>query len=379
MSELVQAEPVQVQKGLEGVVADTTAVSLVDGEAGRLYYRGRPIESLIKHTFAEVLHLVVFGELPDRERLAEVEEYLWNAGRLPPELSASLRELARHGEHPMATLQSIAPLLALEPPAVSLGRTPLEEEGLIVAARLPAAIGLIYAAIEDHPERPYPSARRYGERFLQMLHDRKPTLEQVTAFETTQILQLDHSFNAGTFAARVVSSTLAPPSAALSAGIGALYGPLHGGADQSALEMALEVGSPQQASAFVSNCLATGRLVMGMGHREYRVVDPRARIIRATAQQIAKSGQPKQLFEVLTAIDEAFVEQTHNRKRSLCANLEFYKGVVYLALDIPKELFTACFAAARIFGWVAHVVEQRQDNRLIRPTALYVGPKPQPL
>lgn len=377
MSEVMQGQSEQVQKGLEGVVADVTAVSLVDGDAGRLYYRGRPIEALIKHTFAEVLHLVVFGELPDRERLQEVEEYLWNAGRLPPELATSLRELARHGEHPMATLQSIAPLLALEPPAVSLGRSALEEEGLIVAARLPAAIGLIHAALEDHLERPYPSSRRYGERFLQILHDTSPTPEQVTAFEVTQILQLDHSFNAGTFAARVVSSTLAPPSAALSAAIGALYGPLHGGADQHALEMALEVGDPQQASEFVANCLATGRLVMGMGHREYRVVDPRARVIRTTAQQIAKSGQPKQLLDVLTAIDEAFVEQTRTRKRALCANVEFYKGVVYLALDIPKELFTACFAAARIFGWVAHVVEQRADNRLIRPTALYVGPPPQ--
>jgi len=372
------SDSVQVQKGLEGVVADTTAVSLVDGEAGRLYYRGQPIESLIQHSFAEVLHLVVFGAMPDRQRLEEVEEYLWAAGRLPPELATSLRELARHGEHPMATLQSIAPLLALEPPALSLGRSALEEEGLIVAARLPAAIGLIHAALEDHLERPYPSSRRYGERFLQLLHDGTPTPEQVTAFEVTQILQLDHSFNAGTFAARVVSSTLAPPSSALSAAIGALYGPLHGGADQHALEMALEVGSPDQASAFVANCLATGRLVMGMGHREYRVVDPRARVIRATAQQIARSGQAKQLFEVLAAIDEAFVEQTSNRKRSLRANLEFYKGVVYLALDIPKELFTACFAAARVFGWVAHVVEQRQDNRLIRPTALYVGPAPQP-
>jgi citrate synthase len=375
---MVMSDSVQVHKGLEGVVADTTAVSLVDGEAGRLYYRGKPIESLIQHSFAEVLHLVVFGELPDRRRLEEVEEYLWTAGRLPPELATSLRELARHGEHPMATLQSITPLLALEPPAISLGRTPIEEEGLIVAARLPAAIGLIHAALEDHLERPYPSSRRYGERFLQLLHDRTPTPQQVAAFETTQILQLDHSFNAGTFAARVVSSTLAPPSAALSAAIGALFGPLHGGADQHALEMALEVGDPQQASAFVANCLATGRLVMGMGHREYRVVDPRARIIRATAQQVALSGQPKQLFEVLAAIDEAFVEQTRTRKRSLRANLEFYKGVVYLALDIPKELFTACFASARIFGWVAHIVEQRQDNRLIRPTALYVGPKPQP-
>ena len=372
-----EVESVQVQKGLEGVVADTTAVSLVDGEGGRLYYRGRSIETLVRHTFAEVLHLVVFGELPDRHRLQEVEEYLWTAGRLPPELATSLRELARHGEHPMATLQSIAPLLALEPPAVSLGRSQIEEEGLIVAARLPAAISLIHAALEDHIERPYPASRRYGERFLQLLHDVDPTPEEVTAFEITQILQLDHSFNASTFAARVVSSTLAPPSAALSAAIGALFGALHGGADQAALEMALEVGSPQQASAFVTNCLATGRIVMGMGHREYRVVDPRSRVIRATAQQIAKGGVPKQLFEVLCAIDEAFVEQTRTRKRSLRANLEFYKGVVYLALDIPKELFTACFAASRVFGWVAHVVEQRTDNRLIRPTALYVGPPPQ--
>ena len=114
---------------------------------------------------------------------------------------------------------------------------------------------------------------------------------------------------------------------------------------------------------------------MGMGYREYRVVDPRARVIRATAQQIAKAGEPKQLFEVLVAINEAFAEQTRTRKRSLKANLEFYKGVVYLALDIPKELFAACFAAARIFGWVAHVVEQRQDNRLIRPLRFTSDPR----
>src|ERR1044071_5427217 len=126
----VMGDSVQVQKGLEGVVADTTAVSLVDGEAGRLYYRGRSIESLTQYRFAEVMHLVVLGELPARGRWKEVGESLWPAGRLPPELATSLRELARHGEHPMATLQAITPLLALEPPAVSLGRNALEEEGL---------------------------------------------------------------------------------------------------------------------------------------------------------------------------------------------------------------------------------------------------------
>jgi citrate synthase len=369
-------ESVLIQKGLEGVVADASAVSLVDGEAGRLYYRGYPIESLVQLRFAEVVHLVVFGELPDERRLEAIEEYLWVAGRLPPELAHSLRELARHGEHPMITLQGIVPLLALEPPAVSLGRTSEEEEGLIVAARLPAAIAVIKAALQDHPEHPYPQSRRYGERFLQLLHGRTPTSEEVAVFEAAQILQMDHSFNASTFTARVVTSTLAPVASALSAAMGALFGPLHGAADQQALEMAIEVGSPARASEFVAGCLATGRRVMGMGHREYRVVDPRSRIIRALAERIARQPEHRRLIDVLAAVDEAFIEQTSRKSRTLRANLEFYKGVVYLSLDIPKELFTACFAASRSFGWVAHVVEQRQDNRIIRPTAHYIGPAP---
>lgn len=370
------SESTQIRKGLEGVVADTTAVSLVDGEAGRLYYRGYPVESLVRNRFAAVMHLVVFGELPNTERLKEIEDYLWIAGRLPPELATSLRQLARHGEHPMATLQAITSLLALDPPAISLGRSQQEEEALIVAARLPAAIATIHAALRDHPEHPYPQSRRYGERYLQLLHGRRPSQIETSAFESTQILQLDHGFNASTFTARVVTSTLAPATAALSAAMGALYGPLHGAADQQALEMALEVGEPERAQDFVAHCLASGRKVMGMGHREYRVVDPRSRIIRSLAQQVASQPQHVKLLDVLSAVDEAFIDQTRAKRRALRANLEFYKGVVYLALDIPKEFFTASFAAARVFGWIAHVMEQRQDNRIIRPAAHYVGPAP---
>jgi citrate synthase len=370
------SESVQIRKGLEGVVADTTSVSLVDGEAGRLYYRGHPVESLVNRRFAEVMHLIVFGDLPTEARRAEVEDYLWVAGRLPPELATSMRQLARHGEHPMTTLQAIAPLLALEPPAVGLGRSSHEDEALIVAARLPAAIAVIHAALQDHPEPPYPSSRRYGERFLQLLHGRRPSQIQTAVFESTQILQLDHGFNASTFTARVVTSTLAPVTSALSAAMGALYGPLHGAADQQALEMALEVGTPERAREFVAHCLATGRKVMGMGHREYRVVDPRSRMIRALAQQVAQRPEHVRLLDVLSAVDEAFLEQTRSKSRALRANLEFYKGVVYASLDIPKEFFTASFAAARVFGWVAHVMEQRQDNRIIRPAAHYVGPAP---
>ena len=370
------SETVLIHKGLDGVVADATSVSHVAGDAGRLYYRGYPIESLARHRFAEVAHLVVFGDLPNAARLSEVEEYLWIAGQLPPEIAASVRQVARHGEHPMAALQAVLPLLALDPPPTSLGRSSLEEEGLVIAARLPAAIALVHAALQDHPEHAYPASRRYGERYLQLLHGRAPSAEQIATFESTQILQIDHGFNASTFTARVVASTLAPAPSALSAAMGALYGPLHGAADQLALEMAFEVGEPERADAFVAQCLSSGRVVMGMGHREYRVVDPRARVIKSLAQGLATQAQHRKLLDTLSAVEEAFIGQTQDKRRPLRANLEFYKGIVYLALDIPKEFFTATFASARAFGWVAHVVEQRQDNRIIRPSAHYVGPAP---
>lgn len=366
----------EVHKGLEGVIADTTSTSLVDGEAGALYYRGYPIESLVNYRFAEVMHLIVFGDLPDPRRLNEVEDYLWHAGRLPGEVAATLRVLARNGAHPMVTLQAIAPILAVEPPAQRLGRSDEEEEGLLVAARIPAALALINASLEDHPEPVYPVSRRYGERYLQLLTGKLPTAEAVEAFEVMQVLQLDHGFNASTFTARVVTSTLAPPASALAAAMGALYGPLHGAADQGALEMAMEVGEPQHARAFVTECLSTGRKVLGMGHREYRVVDPRAKILKAMAERSATEFTHRRLLNTLSAVEAAFVEQTSTKRRALRANMEFYKGVLCLSLGIAKEYFTATFAASRSFGWLAHIVEQRQDNRIIRPAALYVGPAP---
>jgi citrate synthase len=371
--------PVEVRKGLEGVVADTTSLSLVDGEAGRLCYRGYPIELLAQHRFEEVIHLLLFGEWPDAVELPRLEDFLWHAGRLPARVQSSLRELARHDAHPMATLQAITPLLALEPDAEVLGRTAEEQEGLIVAARVPAAIATIHAARTGLSEPSYPQSRRYGERYLQLLNGRAPTADEVSVFDCMQVLQLDHGFNASTFTARVVTSTLAPPASALAAAMGALYGPLHGAADQRALEMALDVGAPERASEFVAECLATRRRVMGMGHREYRVVDPRAQVIKRMAEKIATEPSLRRVLDTLSAVEAAFVAQTSAKRRALRANMEFYKGVVCLGLGIPKELFTATFAASRVFGWVAHIVEQRADNRIIRPTAHYIGPPPRDL
>jgi len=369
---------VDIKKGLEGVVVDSTSISLVDGEAGRLYYRGFPIEKLVERPFSAVAYLVVFGELPHDAQLAEFEEFLWDAGRLPAGLVTALTQLGSLGGHPMATLQALMPLMALEAPARKAGRTDAEQEALVVAARLPAAHAMLAALRAGRAPTPYPETRRYGERFLQLLHNRRPGDKAVSTFEQTQILQIDHSFNASTFTARVVTSTLSPPASALAAAMGSLYGPLHGAADQGALEMAQEVGDPGKAADFVAQCLANGRLVMGMGHREYRVVDPRSKIVKVLAEDIASQPDEKRLIDTLKAVDEAFVAQTAHKKRSLRANLEFYKGVVYLALGLPKEFFTATFAIARIFGWSAHIVEQRKDNRIVRPAANYIGPAPQP-
>ncbi|HEU4625335.1 MAG TPA: citrate/2-methylcitrate synthase [Steroidobacteraceae bacterium] len=371
------AAVVDVKKGLEGVLADTTALSLVDGERGRLYYRGLPVESLAQGPFAAAVHLLIFGQLPNADELARLEEFLWRAGQLPAALAASLRQLASHDAHPMATLQAITPLLAMEPPADPLGRTADEREGLVIAARVPAAIALIHAVRQGRAITPYPESHRYGERYLHLVTGRAPTADEIAVFECMQVLQLDHGFNASTFTARVVTSTLAPAASALSAAMGALYGPLHGAADQGALEMALEVGSPEKASDFVATCLATKRVVMGMGHREYRVVDPRAKVIKRMAEKIATQPDLRRILDTLSAVEAAFVAQTSAKRRSLRANLEFYKGVVCLGLGIPKELFTATFAASRVFGWVAHIVEQRADNRIIRPSAHYIGPAPQ--
>jgi citrate synthase len=219
---------VDIKKGLEGVVVDSTSISLVDGEAGRLYYRGHAIEKLVKSPFAAVAHLVVFGELPDASQLQEFEDFLWDAGRLPTDLAAALERLARLGAHPMATLQALMPLMASAPPARKIGRSDDEQEALVVAARLPTAHAMLAALRAGKAPTPYPNTRGSGERFLELLHNRRPSEKEVGIFESTQILQIDHSFNASTFTARVVTSTLAPPASALAAAMGSLYGPLHG-------------------------------------------------------------------------------------------------------------------------------------------------------
>lgn len=369
-----------IDPGLEGIVVGVTAISAVNGAAGELRYRDVPIEELVDRPFAEVAALVLLGR-PDpsaSDALQAVQRYIDSAGALNAAERARVLALPRT-LHPMHMLQSLIPTLTPDPRLGSLdagllsginrtrpvppGLTRELAQGLCVAGKLPMLIAL-HRRGQDLSQ----AGTGYAERFLQAIEaPTDPAL--VRAFEVMQILQLEHSFNASAFAARVIASTQAPIENALAGAVGALHGRLHGGADQAALETADAVGDPRHASAFVDDCLNRGQKIMGMGHREYRVLDPRARFARALAEQLTRGTEHERTLATLTAIEARFRERMADRGRELHANIEFYKGLIFRSLGLAPNTFTALFASARVFGYVAHVLESRFDDRLIRPAA----------
>jgi citrate synthase len=368
---------VEVPKGLEGVEVDVTKISLVDGEHGRLSYRGHDVAQLIDWPFASVVLLVLTGEEPTGAARREFETALAHAARLSDADGALLALAAKTDVHPMAVLQGLIPLLSRTGEFEQYGDA---AHGFTIAAKLPALIAGLHrlrsaGTLADLSALDAHALLDPNARFLaQMGFATNPALAH--AFDVTQILQIEHSFNASTFAARVVASTLAPVENVLAAALGALHGALHGGADQAALEMAIEVGDASRAADFVDECLATGRKIMGMGHREYRVLDPRARFVKALAANLAKGTSLEPLYLTLEAIEARITERMAERGTELHANLEFYKGIVYRAAGLPPDYFTAAFAMARVYGYLAHFIESRINNRIIRPAARYIGAIP---
>lgn len=354
-------ELLDVPRGLDGVVVDTTSISDVDGQAGKLSYRGTSVDELVDQPFSRIAIRLIFGE--DRAELAATldREHALTAAdrRLLGSLDAGL--------HPMHVLQGVLPLMNT---AGQFDNSTDAGVGLNLAAKIPEIL-----AFHLSRERGVgPGSGQHADlnlRFLDRIGaPRDPALRR--AFSTMQILQLEHSFNASAFAARVVASTLAPIQNALAAGIGTLHGVLHGGADQAALETADSVGSPDRASAFVDQCLQKKQKVMGMGHREYKVVDPRAKYAKALAAEVTAGTEHAVTYQILEAIEARFTERMAEKGKPLYANIEFYKGLIFRVLGLPTHYFTAMFAMARVYGYIAHVVESRQDNRLIRPAARYV-------
>ena len=357
---------------LAGIVVGDTAISDVQGEQGLLSYRGIDINDLVGVPFLHVVWMVLFGDWPEEQEKSRLKTFMCRHSRL----SHAEIELLRHVPrdlHPMLMLQGLVPLLQF-PAEQAMDMEPDAEHGLFLAAKITALIAAHHRLGHSKVVLAPTPGRLFHENFLTMFHGSPPTAEQVRMLNATQILQMEHSFNAGTFAGRVCASTLAPIQSSVSASIGTLFGKLHGGADQAALEMAMAIGSPDKAGAYVKDCLDRKEKIMGMGHREYRTVDPRAKILKPMAMELCQEGESKNLLLTLVAVEEACQAAFAEQDKEIWANVEFYKGAVFHSLGIPTHFFTAMFAMARVYGYVAHFLEFSKNSRLIRPRANYTGP-----
>jgi citrate synthase len=362
-------------KGLQGVVAAETRISLVDGAEGVLSYGGYGIEDLAGNaTFEEVCHLLWYGELPDRQQLDALKQRLADGLLVPDEVIDVVRIVAA-GSHPMASLRTaISALSAFDADAEAMSVDAADRK----AVRLTAQAVTLTAAIQRIRAGQEPVAPRrdlsLAANLLCMLRGQAPDPLEERIIDASLILHAEHGMNASTFAARVTGGTMADMHSAITSAIGTLKGPLHGGANEQVMRMLLEVDTPGNAAGYVRSALAEGRRIMGFGHRVYRTLDPRAPILQRLAEDLTARAGDKRWLLISEQIQETMREEMEQRGKRVYPNVDFFSASVYYTLGIPLDLFTNLFACARMAGWTAHIIEQLQDNRLIRPESVYVGP-----
>lgn len=363
-------------RGLEGVVVAQTELSRIDGEKGRLIYRGYEIEDLAEHaTFEEVCHLLWFGELPNEKQLADLRAKLAEAREVHPDIIEMLRRLPKD-THPMAALRTAASMLAsYDPDAEDMS----DEANVRKAIRLTAQLSTLTAAFARLREGKEPVAPRtdlgLAANFLYMLTGEEPDELASRIMDVAFILHAEHGMNASTFSARVTVATLSDMHSGVTSAIGTLKGPLHGGANERVMKMLIEIGEPEKAEAWVRAALERKERIMGFGHRVYKAMDPRAPILRTLAEKLAEKGGNTKWLEISEVVQRTMREEMEKRAKPIYPNVDFFSASVYYTLGIPSDLFTNIFACARVSGWTAHIMAQLADNRLIRPKAEYVGPE----
>ena len=365
------ASSVSVQKGLEGVVAAETRISDVDGQRCQLIYRGYLIDELVdKVSYEEVSYLLLFGALPATGQLGDWTKQLEAHRAIEPTVLSLLNALPLHAE-PMALLRTAMSILGLFDPEV--GNDSIEamrRQAVRAIAKTATIVATLWRLREGKPPVPPRAGLGHAANFLLMLHGELPTEEQAQALDAYCVLLAEHGFNASTFTARTVTGTKSDYYSAIVAAIGTLKGPLHGAANQKAMETLIDIGGADRVEAYVQRTLADHKRFMGFGHRVYKGEDPRAKHLKAIAKRLGEARGELQWF----AISERLQEAVWKAKR-LSINVDFYSASLLHYLSIPTELFTTMFACARMAGWSAHIIEQASDNRLIRPLALYVGPR----
>ena len=358
-----------IAKGLEGVIIDDSSICMIDGNAGRLIYRGYDIHDLAANlTFEEVAYLLWNDDLPTRTQLGDLTKRLSMERSIPAYLKATIRNLPRTSN----TLDVLRTAISTLGTGIPL-KKPEISDAIAITAKMPT----INAAFDrlrrgQEPVDPLPGLG-HAANYIYMLTGKEPETAKVDALNKYLILLADHGMNSSTFTARIVASTWSDMYSAITAAIGALKGPLHGGAPAPALQMLKDIGSPDRAEPWIRDELKAGRRLMGFGHRVYRTTDPRAEILRDVASKTAD----KKFFELARRVEETAIRilQLEKSRKKLYTNVEFYSAVVMDSVGLPPDLFTATFAASRSVGWSANVLEQVANNRLIRPETEYTGPR----
>lgn len=358
-----------IKKGLAGVVVDTTAISKVNPETNSLLYRGYPVQELAANsTFEEVAYLLWHGELPDAEQLAAFETLERSRRRLP-DVAREAIDLLPVDAHPMDVVRTaVSALGAADPTAADASPDANLDKAITLFAQLPAVVAYIQRRRRGLDLVEPRDDLGYSANFLHMTFGEVPDLVVVSAFDVSMILYAEHSFNASTFTARVVTSTLADLYSAVTAAIGALKGPLHGGANEAVMHVFDEIGSADHAVEWLEAALLEKRKIMGFGHRVYKNGDSRVPTMKAALDTLIEEYDRPDLAELY-----ANLEQAMDERKGIKPNLDYPSGPAYHLIGFETELFTPLFVAARVTGWTAHIREQLEANALIRPLSHYVG------
>jgi citrate synthase len=356
-------------RGLEGIIAADSSISYVDGIHGRLFYQGYDIHDIAEAmSFSEAVLLLWRGRLPTQAESHAFRSEVVAEMRLPSQVVEMLR-LTPPNSHPMAVLRSAVSMLAnFDPDAEDISREANWRKARRLLAQVPTIIADLHRVRRGLPLVSPDPNYDLSANFLYMLRGTPPNEQERKAIEVSMVLLADHELNASTFTGRVIASTLADMHSALAGAIGALKGPLHGGANQRVMEMILDIPDVETVQAYIAGMLENKRRIMGFGHRVYRTEDPRTQHLRKYSELLCESSHQRHLYDIARRI-----EQTVMEAKGIYPNVDFYSATVQHALGIPPEYFTAVFAAARTAGWIAHIMEQYADNRLIRPTSRYIG------
>ena len=365
----------EISKGLEGIYIGESSICKVDGKAGRLYYRGYPIEEIAEHSsFEETAYLVLYGKLPTSAELGAFDTALKESRALPKRVIEIIKGMSGRADT-MDILRTAFSAMSAEDSEVA---DQSEAANMRKSARIISATASIAATIGRVAEgkryvKPNASLS-HAANMLYMLKSKKPSKRDAKLLDIMMMLHVEHSTNASTFSTLVTGATLSDIYSAVTSGIATLKGPLHGGADRASLRMMYAIGTPEKTESYISSALEGKQRIMGFGHRVYKTYDPRARVMRKYLEELSMNGtdEVKNLISIAFRAEKMMIERLGDAK-GIWPNVDFFSGPIYVQIGVPLDLFTPIFAASRVPGWCAHMIEYWRDNRLLRPLEYYDG------